>query len=409
MEKLVVIKKILPHLAEDGDFIKRFVDEAQVAVKLQHANIAQVFEVGRVGSEYFLALEYVEGRDLRRTLSLLAGSGRGLPIDLALLIAREVANGLSYAHRRTNEAGEGLDLVHCDISPPNIMVSFEGETKIIDFGVSKSALTATATDPKRGFGKFGYMSPEQLIRGVKVDYRSDIYAVGVSLYEMLTGCRLYPVPETPDYRELAKLVTRGKHPLPSDHDLALAPFDALVDKALCADPEDRYQTAAEFRDAIQRSLVEVNPTINPDQLGALMRFMFADEVIQQKQELDAVDPTDLDVWQQELTAHGEQTVSIALSGQPFSVTKGIQSAVRGAVRERDRIQRWWLALIVGLCVLSGIGIATMFFPAGSQKTSFQVPAATTAGFDAATHPSGPVVTPLRESQVDSGETRSPVP
>ena len=211
-EKLAVIKKVLPHLAADEQFISRFVDEAQVAIKLQHVNVAQVFEVGRVGDEYFLALEYVEGRDLRRTLALLGHRKQRLPVDLALFIGRELANGLAYAHRRTSTDGASLNLVHCDISPPNVLVSFEGETKVIDFGIAKSALRGTATDPKMGFGKFGYMAPEQLIRGGIVDHRTDIYAAGVVLYELLTGQRLYEAGPEPDYRALAKKVAQGRAP-----------------------------------------------------------------------------------------------------------------------------------------------------------------------------------------------------
>ena len=158
-EKLAVIKKVLPNLAADEQFISRFVDEAQVAIKLQHVNVAQVFEVGRVGNEYFLALEYIDGRDLRRTLAVLGHLQWRMPVDLALFIARDLANGLAYAHRRTAADGSSLNLVHCDISPPNVLVSFEGETKVIDFGIAKSVLRGTVTDPKMGFGKFGYMAP----------------------------------------------------------------------------------------------------------------------------------------------------------------------------------------------------------------------------------------------------------
>src|SRR5215470_5425194 len=226
-EKLAVIKKVLPNLAADEQFISRFVDEAQVAIKLQHVNVAQVFEVGRVGNEYFLALEYIEGRDLRRTLALLTHRRQRLPVDLALFIARELANGLAYAHRRTTSDGASLHLVHCDISPPNVLVSFEGETKVIDFGIAKSAMRGTATDPKIGFGKFGYMAPEQLIRGGIVDHRTDIYAAGVVLYELLTGARLYEAGHEPDYRALARKVARGEHSLPSDIDSALAQYDEL--------------------------------------------------------------------------------------------------------------------------------------------------------------------------------------
>src|SRR5678816_3718860 len=218
-EKLAVIKKVLQHLSADEQFISRFVDEAQVAIKLQHVNVAQVFEVGRVGDEYFLALEYVDGRDLRRTLALLTHRRQRLPVDLALFIARELANGLAYAHRRTTADGASLNPVHCDISPPNALVSFEGETKVIDFGIAKSVMRATATDPKLGFGKFGYMAPEQLLRGGVIDFRTDIYAAGVVLFELLTSTRLYEAGPQPDYRGLARKVARGEFPLPSHVDL----------------------------------------------------------------------------------------------------------------------------------------------------------------------------------------------
>ncbi len=316
-EKLAVIKKVLPHLAADDQFISRFVDEAQVAIKLQHVNVAQVFEVGRVGDEYFLALEYVEGRDLRRTLAVLQQRSQRLPVDLALFIGRELANGLAYAHRRTSTDGASLNLVHCDISPPNVLVSFEGETKVIDFGIAKSALRGTATDPKMGFGKFGYMAPEQLIRGGIVDHRTDIYAAGVVLFELLTGQRLYEAGPEPDYRALAKKVAKGEHKMPSDVDRALAPYDDLVATALRPKPEDRYQTAAEFRDAIQQALVGVNPTISTDQLGAFMRELFNHEMTAQRELHERIARTHLEDFQDQLTTQVGSTISFALANMPL--------------------------------------------------------------------------------------------
>src|SRR3954467_14897790 len=126
-EKPVIVKKILPNLSADEEFVKRFIDEAQVAIKLNHANIAQVFEVGKVEGDYFLAIEYIEGRDLRRLITRQREERTRLPPHLALFIVRELVNGLAYAHRKTDESGRPLALVHCDISPPNIMASFEGE------------------------------------------------------------------------------------------------------------------------------------------------------------------------------------------------------------------------------------------------------------------------------------------
>src|SRR4051812_16597307 len=327
-EKLAVIKKVLPHLAADAQFISRFVDEAQVAIKLQHVNIAQVFEVGRLGSEYFLALEYVDGRDLRRILSLLGHRRQRMPGDLALFIARELANGLAYAHRRTAADGSSLNLVHCDISPPNVLVSFEGETKVIDFGIAKSAMRATVTDPKLGFGKFGYMAPEQLIRGGVVDYRTDIYAAGVVLFELLTATRLYEAGPQPDYRALARKVARGEFPLPSHIDRQLAPYDELVATALRPRLEDRYQSAAELRDAIQQCLVAVNPTISTDQLGAYMRELFADEMAAQRELHERIAGAHLADFQEQFHTQTISTVSFALAQLPLQPPEATGPVVR---------------------------------------------------------------------------------
>ncbi len=316
-EKLCVIKKVLPTLAEDEQFISRFIDEAQVAIKLQHVNVAQVFEVGRLGDEYFLALEYLEGRDLRRLLTLLQRQGRMIPPPIALFIVREMANGLAYAHRRLGADGKSLGLVHCDISPPNVLVSFEGETKIIDFGIAKSALRATATDPKMGFGKFGYMAPEQLVRGGVVDARTDLYAAGAVLFELLTGERLYEVGDNPDYRALARQVVKGEHRLPSDLEPSLARFDELVVRMLRPRPEERFQTAAELRDAVQHVLVSIAPTISTDALGSFLRDVFADEMQLQRELLDRAAAAHLEDFRKELTTQSIETISFALANLPI--------------------------------------------------------------------------------------------
>lgn len=316
-EKLCVIKKVLPHLAEDGDFITRFIDEAQVVIKLQHANVAQVFEVGRVGSEYFLSMEYVEGRDLRSIMRVLRDKGDRLQVHHALFIAREIAAGLAYAHRRKDARGGLLNIVHCDVSPPNVLLSFEGEVKLIDFGIAKSRLRATSTDPKLGFGKFGYMAPEQLVRGGKIDRRTDIYATGVVLFELLTGTRMFEPGDTPDYRMLARMVTRGEHPLPSHIDPALAQYDNLVSRALRPDPAERYQLAAELRDAIQAEMVKVAPTMTHDHLGAFMRVLYADEVTADRTAIAQAQQVDLSDFAAELSTASAGTVTFALGDMPL--------------------------------------------------------------------------------------------
>lgn len=302
-EKLVIIKKILPNLVADQEFIKRFIDEAQVAIKLQHANVAPVFEVGKVDGEYFLAIEYIEGRDLRRMISRQREERTRLPSDLAMFIVRELASGLAYAHRRTDPEGRSLALVHCDISPPNVMVSFEGEVKIIDFGIAKSAIRIAETNPNMGFGKFGYMAPEQLVRGGVVDKRTDVYAAGVVLYELLTGERLFTFPEGADYRQIARMVTAGKFKLPSQRDPRLDPeIDPIVMKALTSDKDQRYQTAEEFRDAIQVKLSQMNPTINADSLAHFLRGLFRDEITEEHALVASMKAVDVAPFQDELDA-----------------------------------------------------------------------------------------------------------
>ncbi len=314
-EKPIVIKKILPHLSRDQEFLQRFIEEAQIAIKLTHGNIVPVYEVGMVGGEYFLALQYIEGRDLRTMVNRARDRGRRLPPDLALYLIREITNGLAYAHRRTDDAGKPLELVHCDISPPNVLVSFEGEVKIIDFGIAKSAMQRAQANEEVGFGKFGYMAPEQLLRGATVDRRTDIYSTGVLLYELLTGQRLFNFPPNVDYRQVAREVTAGNFAPPSERDLKLGDaFDKLVMRALRTEKGERYQSAEEFRDAIQQHLYRMNPTISADALAAFVGELFRDEIETDRHTMRSLSATDLQAFRDELQDASSHTVSYALGG-----------------------------------------------------------------------------------------------
>ncbi len=335
-EKPIIIKKILPNLVENQDFIARFVDEAQVAIKLNHANIAQVYEVGRVDGEYFLAIEYVEGRDLRRLMHRFREQRIRLPIDLCLYMARELVSGLAYAHRRTDSKGTPLALVHCDISPPNVMVSFEGEVKIIDFGIARSVLRTAGSNPNMGFGKFGYMAPEQLIRGGDIDRRTDIYAAGVVLYELLTGERLYPFPEGADYRQIARTVCQGQFLPPSQRDSGLDPLlDAIVGRALATQKEDRYQNAEEFRDALQQKLYQLSPTISADSLAHVMNELFTEERERERAELLEMRAVDVGAFQDELAGSATHTVTFARASMGKRLS-GLLQVVSPISSPRDR-------------------------------------------------------------------------
>jgi serine/threonine-protein kinase len=324
MEKLCIIKKILPQLAEDQGFIRRFVDEAQIAIKLSHAAIASVYEVGMVGGEYFLAMEYVAGRDLRRLLARIHELGRKLSPDLSLYIIREVASALAYAHRRTDEHDKALGIVHCDVSPPNVLLSFDGEVKLIDFGIAKSRQQLSITDPNVGFGKFGYMAPEQLVRGRRVDRRTDIYAAGVILYELLVGDRMLAHAEGDgsDYRLLVRRIAAGKIDRPSQRDASISgDLDELVMHAIAADPKDRYQVAEELRDVVQRRLYALNPSISSDQLARVIRELFGAEEKEDQILLAQARALDLAPFREEMHGGRTHTVSFALAA-PFDVPPG---------------------------------------------------------------------------------------
>ena len=170
-ERLVAVKRILPNIAEDNEFITMFVDEAKIAVQLNHANIAQIFDLGVVDGAYFIALEHVHGRDLRAIFERCRQGGSPMPVAQACFIVMKMCEGLDYAHNKRDAGGRDMNLVHRDVSPQNIIVSYEGEVKLIDFGIAKAASKANKTQAGILKGKFGYMSPEQ-VRGLDIDHRS---------------------------------------------------------------------------------------------------------------------------------------------------------------------------------------------------------------------------------------------
>ncbi len=390
-EKLVIIKKVLPHLVADDEFIKRFIDEAKLAIKLQHVNVGAVFEVGKVDDEYFLVIEYIEGRDLRRVIAQQRAQNTQLPVDLCLFICRELTNGLAYAHRRTDDDGSSLALVHRDISPPNVMVSFEGEVKIIDFGIAKSAIRLAASRPDMGFGKFGYMAPEQLVRGGKLDRRTDVYAAGVVLYELLTGDILFPFVEGADYRAIAAMVTAGKIVPPSQRDPRLDPaIDAIVMKALATRPHDRYQTAEEFRDALQSHLMQRNPTINADALAEHVRVLFQEELSGEHHMVSDLKAVDVEPFRNQLKqASVRHTVTFARA--PMGKKRRRSEAPALALARRHA--RPVLLFFVAACsaMVAGGGITLGLLRASTNQPAQTAPAVVTASRspEAAT-PSAPV-------------------
>ena len=189
-EKIVAVKRILPHLSNNADFVEMFIAEAKIVASLTHPNIAQIFDLGKIDASYYIAMEFVEGRDLRTILSRAGDRDTHLGIALAAIIAAKVGAALEYAHRHRDEQGKELQIVHRDVSPQNILVSSEGEVKLVDFGIARAATKASHTDSGSLRGKLLYMSPEQAW-GKRLDRRSDIFSLGAVFYEVLTGHPLF--------------------------------------------------------------------------------------------------------------------------------------------------------------------------------------------------------------------------
>jgi serine/threonine protein kinase/CheY-like chemotaxis protein len=271
-QKTVAIKKILPHLTDNAEFIGMFIDEAKLAAQLSHPNIIHIYDLGKIGRDYYIAMEYVEGKDLRSILN--AGNRKGLPLPagLALLIATRLASALDHAHRTRDFEGRELGLVHRDVSPQNVLISQDGDIKLCDFGIAKAVSKANNQTQMGALkGKLQYMSPEQAW-GKPVDARSDIFSLGSILYELLTGERLFAgdseISVLEAVREGRIRSPRQTNPTVSED------ADLIVRRALALEPADRFANAGEMQGRLETVLYSLRPTPSHSDLAAYLRRLF---------------------------------------------------------------------------------------------------------------------------------------
>lgn len=274
-EKVLAIKKILPHLTQDPEFVSMFVNEGKLAALLTHQHIVQIFDLGNVDGAYYMAMEYVMGKDLRTLAVKAREHGGRLALDHALSIISQVASGLDYAHRKKDLNGHELNIVHRDVSPQNILVSYEGEVKLVDFGIAKAAGLGQETQTGILKGKLAYMSPEQAC-GKPIDRRSDVFSLGIVCYELLTGRRLFKGDS--DLSTLEQVRTAVIEP-PTRFDAEIPPaLETVVLKALAREPDQRYQTASEFQAALEQIMADRGQAFSSLQLSQWMASLFADDV-----------------------------------------------------------------------------------------------------------------------------------
>ncbi len=281
-EKTIVIKRIRPHLSKQPSFVKMFLNEAKLAAQLNHPNVVQIYDLGKIGETYFIAMEYIFGRDMRRIIPKASSMNIEFPMVYALKIASSVCEGLFYAHQRADIYGNPLNIVHRDITPENIFVSFDGTVKILDFGIAKASTQIEQTRAGEIKGKLSYMSPEQCL-GKKLDHRSDIFSLGTVLYEWITGFKLFT-----GESEVAilKSISEGKIYAPSyfKADIPEA-VEQILMRALEKDRDKRYQSAWEMQFDIDQFLSSYEFTPSNIHLSNFIKQLFSDELEAEKKAL----------------------------------------------------------------------------------------------------------------------------
>ena len=273
-ERYVAIKRILPELSGDDDFVKMFLDEARLAARLNHPNVVQIYDLGICGEQYYIAMEFLEGRDLRRIMGRLGSQDRALPGAHAVQIVHGAAEGLHYAHELKDAYGDPLKIIHRDVSPQNIFISFHGTIKVLDFGIAKAEARSVRTRTGGLKGKYPYLSPEQ-VRGDEIDRRSDVFSIGTVLWEITVGRRLFK--RENDLLTL-QAVLACEVPRPSELMNNYPPeLEAIVMKSLASDPDKRYANCRVLQEELEQFVGQYGLVLSPQKLGKFSKNLFSNE------------------------------------------------------------------------------------------------------------------------------------
>jgi len=373
--KLLVVKELRPELGGESAFLQMFLDEARLAARLNHANVVHTYEVGEDGGRYFMAMEYLEGQTLHRALAFLRRQGRAMPRALQLRAHSEVLLGLHYAHELRGLDGAPLGVVHRDVSPHNVFLTYDGQVKLVDFGIAKALDACHETVAGTLKGKVTYMAPEQARDASAVDRRVDVFAAGAILWETLAGRKLW---DGAPVNEVLVRLTRGDLP---PGPAAFAPdvppeLDRICAKAIAADREARYPTALAFREALERYMVESGEGATAHELGAFISAAFADERAASRSQVDA-ELTRLKSGQPEdalvtLAAPAGDRAPFSVPPGPLTVRSAVQSAIAfagrpdaGRTNAEAPPSTMWRAIALGL----GVVVASSALTAGALIAS----------------------------------------
>lgn len=332
---VVAVKRVLANLAEDDDFIQMLVDEARIAALVRHPNIARVYEFARAHGEYFIAMEHVDGKDLRSLLERCRQRKQPMPPDHAAFVGAEIAAGLHAAHTATDSRNRPLRIVHRDVSPSNVIASYAGDVKLCDFGIAKATLSRVRTRTGVIKGKVKYMSPEQAL-GRKLDHRSDIFSLGGCLYEMLT--RVPPFTAANEMELLVKVRDARYRPVSELAPGVPATLEAITDRCLSRSRSQRYQTAAEVEQDLRAFLRREAPSYGKALLGRYVRATFAAEIERELRMLEEYVIADdvSDDLGENLIRRGEDARPADVPFQP-KPTRTVLPAVRPAPGETAEV------------------------------------------------------------------------
>jgi serine/threonine-protein kinase len=373
-EKLVVIKRILPLMNQDRQFIDMLLHEARVAATLSHPNIVQTFDVGQVDGMFFIAMEHIHGEDIRTIVRQMKKANESeFPIEHALHIVLGLCAGLAYAHDKRDLDGKLLGIVHRDISPQNIVVTFTGDVKVVDFGVAKSL---HATEESKGGqlkGKVPYMSPEQA-GGEEIDHRSDIFAAGVILFELTTGKRLFK--GASEYDTL-KLICESEYPMPSDVAQGYpAELERIVMKALAKNRDARYQSARDMQGELEAFIRAERLPVSPVSMAKWMEKLFADKLDEQKAAmLDIKQLADRIAAESPPTDYAASTGSHPSARFDQSTTNAAAPGAAASIPPAKRSSGMF-AGVVALLLVAVVGVGFYFYRAGQQQGAVASPQAT---------------------------------
>ncbi len=369
-EKLIVIKRILPQMNSDGAFIEMLLAEARIAATLSHPNIVQIFDVGQVDGTYYIAMEHVHGEDIRSIVRAMKVHNMAeFPREHALGIILGVCAGLAYAHERKDLDGSPLNIVHRDVSPQNVVVTFSGDVKVVDFGIAKSdGKMNSETRSGKLKGKVPYMSPEQA-RGEKLDARSDVFAAGVMLFELTTGRRLF---KGQSEYETLKLICDREYPTPSSIRPDYPPeLEKIVMKALAKERDERYQSAREMQGALEEFIRGERIAVSNIALQQFMQTLFEEKLATQKEALlqgkqlaEIIELTHSDPPPHDAESSGSQQGASATLSMPAASRTVTDVAIR---RSRSRAAAMWALGGAAAALLLAVGVGTAVYVSKRNK------------------------------------------